>query len=122
MSSAVSLPNYTFTGQENPSLRSRGFMRSEPQALLTPSLSKTSLTSCTVKGSNSICSWGTVVFVGRDLLLPLTTDCDAKYLFNIEAFSMSVSAISLLYIRVGTDWVLLLTFRIYLDVFQNSFE
>ena len=35
---------------------------------------------------------------------------------------MSVSAISLLCLRVGTDLVLILTFRICLDVFQNSFE
>ena len=35
---------------EDPSFRSREFRRSGPQALLKSRLSKTSLTSCTVKG------------------------------------------------------------------------
>ena len=35
---------------------------------------------------------------------------------------MSVSAISLLCLRVVSDWVLLLTFIICLDIFQNSLE
>ena len=63
---------------EDPSFRSRGFRWSGIQALLTSRLSKTSLTSCTVKGMNSRWSWDTVEFDGRGLFLSLTTDCDAK--------------------------------------------
>ena len=41
-----------------------------------------------------------MVFGGSDLLSSFTTDCEAKLLFSIFAFSRWVSAGSLLYIRV----------------------
>ena len=63
----LKIMEYGSARTEDPSLGSRRFMRSGPQALLTSRLSKTFLTSCTVKGIDSRCSWDEVVFGGRGL-------------------------------------------------------